>query len=212
MSQHRRLLPDHNILYCNHLATFAYQVHVSPHLRNSRTWIPSRFPRYHSLVLHLSSFPSCAVIEVMASQTPQQGTSASKLSQIRSALSSAPLAKTQLQLRHQLVHSNDANGATENLNLDTHLKIFRITWHSNNKNQHVIRCGWNHKELDGYQWTLTCLAAAIRELHYQLTANRVGKPPWLIDTLVQTVVEIKCHDVLSSGIVQHKFHNKCPRE
>ena len=42
--------------------------------------------------------------------------------------------------RHQLVHREDANAATNDMTQDAHLKIVRTTRSSNNKIQHAI--GW----------------------------------------------------------------------
>jgi hypothetical protein len=54
------------------------------------------------------------------------------------ASSNAPLAETQLQPRHQLVHRDAAIAATENMAQDAHLKNVRKTGRINNRQQHAI--------------------------------------------------------------------------
>jgi len=58
----------------------------------------------------------------MAPQTPLSGVIQYELSQTTGASSNAPLADTQQQCRHQLVHRDAAIAATNNTALDTHLK------------------------------------------------------------------------------------------
>jgi hypothetical protein len=76
----------------------------------------------------------------MAPLTPQPGVIQSELSRTAGALSNAPLAETQLQRRHQLVHRDAAIAATKNMAQDTHLKNVPKTGHSNNRQQHAIGC------------------------------------------------------------------------
>jgi len=76
----------------------------------------------------------------MAPQTPQPGVIQSESSRTAGASSNAPLADTQLQRRHQLVHRNDAIAATENMAQDTHIKKVRKTGRSNNRQQHATGC------------------------------------------------------------------------
>jgi len=76
----------------------------------------------------------------MAPQTPQPGVIQSESSRTAGASSNAPLAETQLQCRHQLVHRDAAIAATENTAQDAHLKNVRKTGRSNNRQQHAIGC------------------------------------------------------------------------
>jgi hypothetical protein len=69
----------------------------------------------------------------MGPQTPKPGVIQSESSRTAGASSNAPLAETQLQRRHQLVHRNAAIAATENLAQDAHLKKVRKTGCSNNR-------------------------------------------------------------------------------
>jgi hypothetical protein len=76
----------------------------------------------------------------MAPQTPQPSVIQSESSRTAGASSNAPLADTQLQRRHQLVHRDAAIAATENMAQDTQLKTVRKTGRSNNRQQHAIGC------------------------------------------------------------------------
>jgi len=76
----------------------------------------------------------------MAPQTPQPGVIQSESSQTAGASSNAPLAETQLQRRHQLVHRDAANAATKSIAQDAHLKNVCKTGRSNNRQQHAIGC------------------------------------------------------------------------
>jgi len=87
----------------------------------------------------------------MTTQTPQAGESGSKSSETTGASFNASLQDTQQQRRHQLVHREDANVATENMTRDAHLKIVRKTGSSRNKKQHTIGCEYVHIMVDGCQ-------------------------------------------------------------
>jgi hypothetical protein len=76
----------------------------------------------------------------MAPQTPQAGVIQTESSRTPGASSIAPLAETQLQPRHQLVHRHAAIGATENMAQDAHFKKVRKTSCCNNRQQHAIGC------------------------------------------------------------------------
>jgi len=76
----------------------------------------------------------------MAPQTPQPGVIQSESSRTVGASSNAPLAETQLQRRHQLVHRDAAIAATENMAQEVHLKKVPKTGRSNNRQQHAIGC------------------------------------------------------------------------
>jgi len=72
----------------------------------------------------------------MATQTPQTGESRSELSETTGTSSKASLEGPQQQRRHQLVHREAANVATQNMTQDAHLKIVRKTESSTKMNQH----------------------------------------------------------------------------
>jgi hypothetical protein len=74
----------------------------------------------------------------MAPQTPQPSVIQCESSRTAGASSNAPLADTQLQRRHQLVHRDAAIAATENMAHDAHLKKVLKTGRSNNRQQHAI--------------------------------------------------------------------------
>jgi hypothetical protein len=76
----------------------------------------------------------------MVLQTPHPGVIQSESSRTMGASSNAPLADTQLQLRHQLVHRDAAIAATKNMAQDTHLKKVGKTGCNNNRQQHAIGC------------------------------------------------------------------------
>jgi len=87
----------------------------------------------------------------MTTQTPQTGKSGSESSETTGASFNASLQGTQQQRRHQLVHREAANVATENMTQDAHLKIVRKTGSSTNKKQHAIGCEYVHIMVDGRQ-------------------------------------------------------------
>jgi len=74
----------------------------------------------------------------MTTQTPQTGESGSESSEMMGASFNASLQGTQQQCRHQVVHREAANVATENMTQEAHLKIVRKTSSSTNKKQHAI--------------------------------------------------------------------------
>jgi len=100
----------------------------------SLLYIPQDFPLF---VIIFLTFPQQ---QVMAPQTPQLGVIQSELSRTTGTSSNAPLAETQLQRRHQIVHRDAAIAATENMAQDAHLKKVRKTGRSNNRQQHAIGC------------------------------------------------------------------------
>jgi len=73
----------------------------------------------------------------MTTQTPQTGESGSESSETTGTSFNASLQGTQQQRRHQLVHREAANVATENMTQDAHLKIVRKTGSRTNKKQHA---------------------------------------------------------------------------
>ena len=76
----------------------------------------------------------------MAPHTPQPDVIQSESSRTTGASSNAPLAVTQQQRRHQLVHRDAAIAATEHTAQDAHLKIVHTTGHSNYRQQQAIGC------------------------------------------------------------------------
>jgi len=80
----------------------------------------------------------------MAMQTAHKGQSGSELSETIGASFNASLEGTQQRRRHQAVHREAANVATENMTQDAHLKIVWITGRGTHKKQHAIGCGYFH--------------------------------------------------------------------
>jgi len=93
-----------------------------------------------SQFLSLSSFSSSQRRQIVAPLTPAQGASGSESSRMTGASSIAPPTVTQPECRHQLVHCDAANAATENMTQSAHLKMVPKTGSSKNKKQHAIRC------------------------------------------------------------------------
>jgi len=92
---------------------------------------------FHFSLSSSSPFPQQ---QVMAPQTLQPGGIQSESRRTAGASSNAPLAETQLQRRHQLVHRDAAIAATETMAQDSHLKKVHKTRRSNNRQQHAIGC------------------------------------------------------------------------
>jgi len=90
----------------------------------------------------------------MAPQSPQPGVIQSESSLTMGDSSNAPLADTQQQRRHQLVHRNAAIAATENMAHDADFKIVCITGRSNDKTQHAIGCDYLHIDAESGQLTI----------------------------------------------------------
>jgi len=76
----------------------------------------------------------------MAAETPEQDWSESELSWLTGASSNPPPAVTQQHHRHQLVHRDAANAASEHMTHNAHLIIVRKRASSKNKTQHAIGC------------------------------------------------------------------------
>jgi len=76
----------------------------------------------------------------MTTEIRQTGESGSELSETTGASFNASLESTQQQRRHQAVHLEAANVATQNMTQDAHLKIVCKTGSSTNKTQHTIVC------------------------------------------------------------------------
>ena len=87
----------------------------------------------------------------MTTQTPQTAESGSESSETTGASLNASLQGTQQQRRHQLVHREAANVATENRTREAHFKIVRKTGSSTNKKQHAIGSEYVHIMVDGRQ-------------------------------------------------------------
>jgi hypothetical protein len=76
----------------------------------------------------------------MAPKTPYPGMIQSESSRTTGASSNVPLARIQLQPRHQLVHYDTEIAATKNIAQDAHLKKLRKDGRSNIRQQHAIGC------------------------------------------------------------------------
>jgi len=64
------------------------------------------------------------------------------------ASSNMPSAETQLQHRHQLVHSDAAIAATGNMTLDEPTKMAHNTRNNKNQKEHAHRCAYMQIEVD----------------------------------------------------------------
>jgi hypothetical protein len=82
--------------------------------------------------------------QAMAPETLPPGAIGAESSRTTGASRNAPLGETQQQHRHQVVHCDAANVATEIMTQDAHLKKVRKTGSSKNKKQHAIGCGSMH--------------------------------------------------------------------
>jgi len=160
----------------------------------------------------LSSSSSIPHQPIMAKHTPQPGECRSWSSQSMVASSNVSLAGTQQQLRHQLVHRNAANAATENMTQDAYLKIIRYIGSSKNKMKHAIGCEYTHIAINVLQLTVLHTGGICREQHDQSIAAWYGKPPWSTKAFPQSVCKIKHHDVVNSGISGDASHDRRPRE
>jgi len=164
---------------------------------------------FHFSVLSALPFPQQQVMDWRA---PHPGVIQSELSRTMGPSSNAPLAELQQQYWHQIVHRDAAIAAIENMSQDTHLKQVRKTGLSNNRQQHAIGCEYLHIDKEGSQLTIYYTAGVRRQLRDQFTAAPNGKPPWSTKAFVHTVSAMEHHDVVSSGIFAHEFHEKGPWE
>jgi len=90
----------------------------------------------------------------MATQTPQPGENGMEPGGSTGITPNTSLSGTQQERRHQLVHRNAANAATNNMTKDTHLKIVRNTGSSKNKKQLAIGCEYIHITVNDSQLTV----------------------------------------------------------
>jgi len=103
-------------------------------------WPVAYYRIYRTFHFSLSSSSPFPQQQVIAPQRPQFGVIQSESSQTAGASSNAPLAETQPQCRHQLVHRNTAIAATENMAQDPDLKKVLETGRSNNRQQYAFGC------------------------------------------------------------------------
>jgi len=116
---------------------------------------------------HFFSLSSSALLphkHVMAPQTSQQGGSRSESSRTTGASSNTPPAETQLQCRHDFVHHDAANAATENMTVDAQLKMVCRTRSSRNDKQHAHGYEYGRIVEDGCQLMIVHTAGVCREL------------------------------------------------
>jgi len=90
----------------------------------------------------------------MDTQPSQPGESGSDSSQLPGATSNALLIGTEQKRRHQLVHRDATNAATENMTQDAHWKIVHKTRCSKRKTQHTVGSEYIHNEVNGRQLTV----------------------------------------------------------
>jgi len=120
--------------------------------------------------------------------------------------------RTQQKRSHQLVLRNAANAANKYMTQDGYLKIICKTERSKNKKQHAVGCEYIHIQVNSNLLTEQCTAGVRRELHNQFITARNRNHPRLTMAFVRTVSEIKCCDVVSSGIVADEFRDNHPCE
>jgi len=148
----------------------------------------------------------------MATPTPQPGQSRSESSRSTGALSPASFAGTQQSRRQQLVHRDAANAASVKLKQDAHLIIVCMARSSKYPWQHAIGYEYNHIMENGFRLTVKGMVAIPTELRDQFIAASNRNPPWSSKPFVHTVCKIEHHDVVSSGILEHKFCDKGPQK
>jgi len=148
----------------------------------------------------------------MDTQPPQPGESGSDSSSLPGAKSNTPLIATPQERRHQLVHRNAANPASNITTQDAHLKNVWKTGRNNYKTHHAVACDYIYNEVNGRQLTAYCIAGVSWELHTQFIAARDGKPPWSTKEFVRTVREMEHHDVFNAVMFGDIFPAKHPRK
>jgi len=89
---------------------------------------------------------------IMETQSPQQAASGSKSSRLAGNTSNTALIGTQQQCRHQEVHCDAADAATQTMTEDDHLKIVPKTGSSKNNQQHAVGCKYMHIMVNSRQW------------------------------------------------------------
>jgi len=175
-------------------------------------WLVAYYIFHRTFHFSLSSSSPFPQQQVMAPQRPQPGVIESKSSRKMGASSNGPLAETQQQRRHQLVHCNTAIAATENMAHDAHLTIVCKARRSNIGKQHAIGCEYLHIDVEGGQLTIQCTAGVRRELCDQFIMASNGKPSLSTNAFVRTVREIEHQYVIRSEIFAHEYHDNGPRE
>jgi len=88
--------------------------------------------------------------------------------------SNVSLARTQQQHRHQSVHRDAANAATEIMAQYAHFIIIRQTGSSKNNKQHAIACENSNISLNGRQLTTYHTAGILSELSDQFITAHNG--------------------------------------
>jgi len=94
------------------------------------------------------------------------------------AASDAKPADTQQHHGNKLVHCDATNAATENMTLDTHLKMDLGTGSRKNMKHHAIGCEQIHIEVDGHHLPIGCTAGLCRDCQDRSIAACNGKPAW----------------------------------
>jgi hypothetical protein len=122
------------------------------------------------------------------------------------------LIDTQQALRHQVVHREAADAATEHMTKDADLKIVRKTEYSTYMKQHAVGSEYLYTAVNGKQFTVKQMASVRREPCNQVIAARNGLHLWSRMAFVQTVCKIELHDVVSSGIFADEFPRKHSQE
>jgi hypothetical protein len=122
------------------------------------------------------------------------------------------LSGTHQESRHQFIHRNAANAATENSTPDAHLKTVRKTESSTNQEQHAIGCGYIHIHLHDGQQNIQYSAGIRKKLHDQFVSGHNGEPSWSTKVSARPVCELGQHHANSSAIFVDEFRDNRPWE
>jgi len=175
-------------------------------------WLVAYYIFLRTFHLTLSSSLPFSQQQVVAPHKHQPGVIESELSRTTGASSNEPLAETQQQCRHQLVHRDTAIAATKIMAQNVHLIYLRKTGLRNRRKQHTS--GWEllHIGVERGQLAIQCTAGACTELRNQIIATHTAKCPWSMNAFVCIVREFEHHDVVRSGIFADEYTNKGPWE
>jgi len=142
----------------------------------------------------------------------RQGQRGSKQCQLAGTSSNTSLICTQQECRHQLVHHDAGNAATNIITPDRQLKIIRKTECSTNRKEYSLGCKFIHTVVNSGQLTVSHTVGVRRELRDQFIAPPNRKPPWSSKAFVRTVRETEQHDIFCSEILADGFLDKHPWE
>jgi len=164
---------------------------------------------------HFSSLSSSSPIapkQIPATQTPQPGETRYESSETTDTCSNQSLHGTQEHCRHQVDHRGGANEATMKMTRVAHVNTVHRSGRSKNMKQHALGCEYIQIKADSRQFTPRPTAGTRRDPCGQLIAAGHRKPPWSTTAFVCTFWKMNHQDVVNSGFVTEKFHDKCPQE